>query len=187
LLEDFGVSVFMSTPLLFDSTCAISIARDPIKHELTKHIGIDVYYTRTHVQDGIIALHYVHSELKLQISSRMLRLAPTISFVSPNSVFLIQHEFKGGIICIIVLSLCISSRGSLHISLLINMYIFRPRTLISIQVSFITKLACLTTKVTELLNQLVWCKIIISVAWTLLLVITTHDFGGNTRKSIGIK
>jgi hypothetical protein len=115
LLEDFGVSVFMSTPLLFDSTCAISIARDPIKHELTKHIGIDVYYTRTHVQDGIIALHYVHSELKLQISSRMLRLAPTISFVSPNSVFLIQHEFKGGIICIIVFCLYVFLQGVLYI------------------------------------------------------------------------
>jgi hypothetical protein len=45
LLEDFGVPVSMSTPLLFDSTCAISIARDPINHEFTKHIGVDVYYT----------------------------------------------------------------------------------------------------------------------------------------------
>jgi hypothetical protein len=45
LLEDFGVSVSMLTPLLFDSTGAISIARDPIKHELTKHIGVDAYFT----------------------------------------------------------------------------------------------------------------------------------------------
>jgi hypothetical protein len=44
LLEDFDVSVSMSTPLLSDSTDAISIARGPIKHELTKHIGVD-YYT----------------------------------------------------------------------------------------------------------------------------------------------
>jgi hypothetical protein len=44
LLEDFDVSVSMSTPLLSDSTDAISIARGPVKHELTKHIGVD-YYT----------------------------------------------------------------------------------------------------------------------------------------------
>jgi len=35
LLAYFGVSIG-----------AISIARDPVKHELTKHIGVDAYYTR---------------------------------------------------------------------------------------------------------------------------------------------
>jgi hypothetical protein len=44
LLEDFGVSVSMPTPLLSDSTWAISIARDPVKHELTKHIGVDAHF-----------------------------------------------------------------------------------------------------------------------------------------------
>jgi hypothetical protein len=43
LLEDFGVSVSMLTPLLF--TGAISIARDPVKHKLTKHIGVDAHFT----------------------------------------------------------------------------------------------------------------------------------------------
>ncbi|WVZ77930.1 hypothetical protein U9M48_025723 [Paspalum notatum var. saurae] len=46
LLADFGVSVSLPTPVLTDSTGAISIARDPVKHELTKHIGVDAYYTR---------------------------------------------------------------------------------------------------------------------------------------------
>jgi hypothetical protein len=45
LLEDFGVSVSMSTHLLSDSTWAISIARDPVKHELTKHVGVDAHFT----------------------------------------------------------------------------------------------------------------------------------------------
>jgi hypothetical protein len=45
LLEDFGVSVSMSTPLLSDSTGAISIAHDPVKRELTKHIGVDAHFT----------------------------------------------------------------------------------------------------------------------------------------------
>jgi hypothetical protein len=45
LLEDFGVFVSMPTSFLSDSTGAISIARDPVKHELTKHIGVDAHFT----------------------------------------------------------------------------------------------------------------------------------------------
>ncbi|WVZ80637.1 hypothetical protein U9M48_028096 [Paspalum notatum var. saurae] len=65
LLADFGVYVSIRTPLLTDSIGAISIARDPVKHELTKHIGVDAYYTRAHVQDGVVTLRYVPSELQL--------------------------------------------------------------------------------------------------------------------------
>jgi hypothetical protein len=45
LLEDFGVSISMSSPLLSDSTGAISIAHDLVKHELTKHVGVDAHFT----------------------------------------------------------------------------------------------------------------------------------------------
>jgi hypothetical protein len=47
LLEDFGVFVSMPTPLLSDSTWAISITRDSVKHELTKNIGVDAHFTRS--------------------------------------------------------------------------------------------------------------------------------------------
>jgi hypothetical protein len=67
LLENFGVFVSMLTPLLPDSTGAISIAREPVKYELTKHIGVDAYYTQSQVQDGVIALQYVPSELQLLV------------------------------------------------------------------------------------------------------------------------
>jgi hypothetical protein len=65
LLADFGVSVMTPTPLLSDSTDAISIARDPVKHELTKHTGVDAFYTRAQVQDEVVAVHYVPSDLQL--------------------------------------------------------------------------------------------------------------------------
>lgn len=65
LLEDFGVFVSPPTPLLSDSTGAISIARDPVKHELTKHIGVDASYMRSQVQNEVVALQYVPSELQL--------------------------------------------------------------------------------------------------------------------------
>ena len=65
LLEDFGVSVTTPTTLLSDSTCVISIARDPVKHELTKHIGVDAFTVCAGVQDHVTALQYVPSELQL--------------------------------------------------------------------------------------------------------------------------
>jgi hypothetical protein len=65
LLEDFCVSVSMPTPLLSDGTRAISIARDQIKHKFTKHVGVDAHFTRSQVQDDVVALQYVPSELQL--------------------------------------------------------------------------------------------------------------------------
>jgi hypothetical protein len=47
LLENFGVSVSMLTPLLSDSIGAINIARDPVKHELTKLIDVDAHFTQS--------------------------------------------------------------------------------------------------------------------------------------------
>jgi hypothetical protein len=65
LFEGFDVSISMSTPLLSDSTEAISIIRDSVKHELTKHIGVDAHFTLSQIQDGVVALQYVPSELQL--------------------------------------------------------------------------------------------------------------------------
>jgi hypothetical protein len=53
------------TPLLSDSTWAISIDRDPLKYELTKHVGVNSHFMRSQVQDGVVALQYVPSELQL--------------------------------------------------------------------------------------------------------------------------
>jgi len=90
LLEDFGVSISRPTPLLSDSTGAISIACDPVKHELTKHIGVDTSYTRAQVQDDVITLQYVPSELQLAdfFTKAQTRFQPRLylsklSFVDP--------------------------------------------------------------------------------------------------------
>ena len=53
------------TPLSSDSTGALSVAQDPVKDELTKHIGVDASYMRSQVHDQIVALHYVPSEFQL--------------------------------------------------------------------------------------------------------------------------
>ncbi|GJN11836.1 hypothetical protein PR202_ga30063 [Eleusine coracana subsp. coracana] len=65
LLANFGVSVSIPTSLFSDSTGAISTALDPVKHELNKHVGVDAFYTRAQVEDGIIAPQYVPLEIQL--------------------------------------------------------------------------------------------------------------------------
>ena len=80
LLQDFGVSVTTPTMLLSDSTGAISIARDPMKHELTKHIGVDAFYVRAAVQDQVIALQYVPSEFQLADSLTKAQTRPQHGF-----------------------------------------------------------------------------------------------------------
>ncbi|WVZ87686.1 hypothetical protein U9M48_034287 [Paspalum notatum var. saurae] len=57
--------VMPPTPLLCDNTGAIQIANDPVKHELTKHIGVDAFFTRSHCHQKTIDLQYVPSELQL--------------------------------------------------------------------------------------------------------------------------
>jgi hypothetical protein len=65
LLNDLGVSCDTPTPLLCDNMSAIQISHDPVKHELTKHIGVDASFTRSHCQQKTIDLKYVPSESQL--------------------------------------------------------------------------------------------------------------------------
>jgi len=65
LLADFGISCDGPTPLLCDNTSAIQIAHDPVKHELTKYIGVDASFTRSHCHQKTIDLQYVPSELQV--------------------------------------------------------------------------------------------------------------------------
>jgi len=65
LLANLGASSDNSTPLLCDNMSAILIANNPIKHELTKHIGVDASFIRSHCQQSTVDLKYVPSELQV--------------------------------------------------------------------------------------------------------------------------
>jgi flagellar biosynthesis protein FliP len=43
----------------------LQIANDPVKHDLTKHIGVDAFFTPSHRHQKTIYLQYVPSELQL--------------------------------------------------------------------------------------------------------------------------
>jgi hypothetical protein len=65
LLADLGASCDNSTPLFCNNMSAIQIANNPIKHELTKHIGVDASFIRSHCQQSTVDLKYVPSELQV--------------------------------------------------------------------------------------------------------------------------
>jgi hypothetical protein len=43
----------------------IQISHDPVKHELTKHIGVDASFTQSHCHQKTINLQYVPLESQL--------------------------------------------------------------------------------------------------------------------------
>ena len=100
LLADLGVSCHTPTPLLCDSTAAIQIANDPVKHELTKHIGVDAYLSLDIIASNLLlSSSMFHQSFKLQISSRRLKLEINIGFILSNLVYqmLLTHlKFEGG-------------------------------------------------------------------------------------------
>jgi hypothetical protein len=107
LLEDFGVSISMSTLLLSDSTGAISIARDPVKHEFTKYISVDAHFTWSQVQDGVVALQYVPSEPQLTDFFTKTQTHAHHQFYLSKLVLLIHHDFEGGIRYVLAFSIIV--------------------------------------------------------------------------------
>ena len=85
--------------LLCDNTGAIQIANDPVKHELTKHIGVDASFTRSHCHQKTIALQYVPSELQVADFFTKAQTREQHRLHSVNSMLQIVRfhiEFEGG-------------------------------------------------------------------------------------------
>jgi hypothetical protein len=128
-----------------------------------------------------------------QLFSRMLRLAPIISFTSPNLVFLIYHEFEGGgVRCIFTFSIIVFLTG-LYIFPFMYMYIFGSLVLRLIQSTisnifigvFASKfLFCFFSESQHvvrlslgncILLMLAWCyQRPICYSWSLLLELVSH-------------
>ncbi|KAJ9552816.1 LOW QUALITY PROTEIN: hypothetical protein OSB04_016861 [Centaurea solstitialis] len=65
LLVDMGVDVSQPTPLHYDNKSVMQIAKNSVFHERTKHIEINCYFTRQHLQLGTISLPFIPSALQI--------------------------------------------------------------------------------------------------------------------------
>lgn len=65
ILEDIGEKQQEATILFCDNKSAISIAKNPVNHERTKHIAIKYHFIRDAVEQGEIQLEYCKTQEQL--------------------------------------------------------------------------------------------------------------------------
>jgi hypothetical protein len=65
-LQELGVDLGGPVNLMCDSQSAISLVRNPVLHQSTKHIRIQAHFIREKVESGEVNLKYV--ETKLQVA-----------------------------------------------------------------------------------------------------------------------
>ena len=83
LLRELKVETKDTVRMFSDSQAAISIAKNPVHHDRTKHIEIDRHFISEKVNNGIVQLSYVPT--RLQIADILTKALPRVSFDELNS------------------------------------------------------------------------------------------------------
>lgn len=65
LLDEFGFPQHIATPLVVDNTNVIQIATNPIFHERTKYIEVDCHSIREALDNHVMFLPHVTTQLQL--------------------------------------------------------------------------------------------------------------------------
>ena len=83
LLREFKVKVQASVEMFTNSQAAISIAKNPVHHDRTKHIEMDCHFISEKVNTRIIQLSY--NPTRQQIVDVLSKALPRVSFDELNS------------------------------------------------------------------------------------------------------
>ena len=87
LLHDFGINQKDAALLFCDNDAAIKIATNPIFHERTKHLEIDLHFAREKVVNKTIRLMSIRSEFNLaDIFTKPLPSTKLLPFLSKMSL-----------------------------------------------------------------------------------------------------
>ena len=60
--DELQISYIQPIDIRCDNESAISIAHDPVYHDRMKHVNIDGFYIRDHLEQGILKTDHVSSE-----------------------------------------------------------------------------------------------------------------------------
>ncbi|KAI3782315.1 hypothetical protein L2E82_12357 [Cichorium intybus] len=63
-LKDYAINM-RKIPLFCDSQSAIRICHNPVQHSKTKHIALRYHFIKSHVEEGNIEVHFVHTTEQL--------------------------------------------------------------------------------------------------------------------------
>lgn len=97
LLAELGFPQINATPLHADNTSAIQIATNPVFHERTKHIEVDCHSIREALDDHVISLPHVSSQLQLaDIFTKAVPRARHQFLLSKLMLLDKPHQFEGG-------------------------------------------------------------------------------------------
>ena len=83
VLSELKVEMQDSVKMFSDSQAAISIAKNPVHHDRTKHIEIDRHFISEKVNNGIVQLSYIPT--KQQIADVLTKALTRVSFDELNS------------------------------------------------------------------------------------------------------
>ena len=83
LLRELKVETRETVKMFSDSLAAISIAKNPVHHDRTKHIEIDRHFISEKVNNRIVQLSHVPT--RLQIADILTKALPRVSFDEMNS------------------------------------------------------------------------------------------------------
>nr|KYP50957.1 Retrovirus-related Pol polyprotein from transposon TNT 1-94 [Cajanus cajan] len=97
LLAELGFPQTDATPLHADNTSAIQIATNSVFHERTKHIEVDCHSIREALDNHVISLPHVTSQLQLADIFTKAVPRPRHQFLVHKLMLLDQpHQFEGG-------------------------------------------------------------------------------------------
>jgi hypothetical protein len=65
VLDDFGEMQAEATPLFCDNMSAISMAKNPVFHQRTRHINKKYHFIKEALQEGVIDMKFCRNEEQL--------------------------------------------------------------------------------------------------------------------------
>ena len=83
LLKELRIVVEEPMKMFYDNQSAISIAKNPVHHDRTKHVEIDRHFIKEKIEEGIIKLF--HLPTSIQIADILTKALPRKNFEDFNS------------------------------------------------------------------------------------------------------